>query len=684
MVVEEGPNALSAKVKGSTFYFCSESCLREYTMPERELARLKLAVGTGVGLTIPILFLTYVPFFNPVTTDYILLVLALPVQFVVGARFYKGAFHALKARSGNMDVLVDVGTTAAFAFSALVALYPSLSGVQGVYFDAAAVIVTLVLLGKLLEHTTKARASRALRTLLELRPAVGHLKTGERFEDVQAENLQIGDVVEVKPGERFPTDGLVTNGRSSADESLLTGEGAPVPKEVGSHVISGSINLNGALLVNCTAVGEKTVLGQIVKLVDEASAGKAPIQRLADRVAEFFVPVVLIIAGSASAGWYYFGGVPASTAVLVFVSVVIIACPCALGIATPAALLVGTGIAAKRGILVKGGDAVEASANVDTVLLDKTGTITEGKQSVVTVFGDNEAEILKAAASIEAHSEHTIGKAIVKAAESRGMILDRVQNFLASPGLGVSGIIDERKVLVGRKEFVGIEGPWNGDEAVSKLRKEGNTVVYVTKGREYGAIAIGDNVKADAKKSIADMAAMGLSVMMLTGDNQSTAEAVAKKTGVTQFKAGLLPSDKKDIVEKLQSEWKVVAMVGDGVNDAPAIATADLGLAIGSGTDAAKETGGMVLVREELGDAVEAIKIGRATMRKIRQNLAWAFGYNVILIPVAAGALIPLYGIGVYSVLPFLSGAAMAFSSASVVSNSLLLMRFSPSKKSTV
>ena len=684
MVVEEGPDSLKVNARGTTFYFCSETCLMEYTMPERELSKLKLLVVAGALLTVPILVLTYVPPLVPEVTNYVLLALAIPVQFVVGARFYRGTYDALRARTSNMDVLVAVGTSAAFLYSAVATLFPKLFGVPGVYYDAAAVIVTLILGGRLLEHYTKDRASESVRSLLELRPSVAHLVRGGKIEDVPVDSLGVGDVVEVKPGEKIPTDAVVKEGKTSTDESLVTGESAPVSKEPGSQLIGGSINRDGRILATCSAVGQDTLLGQITRLVDQAQAGKAPIQRLADRVAEYFVPVVLVIAGVASAGWYVFGGVSVSTAVLVFVSVVIIACPCALGIATPAALLVGTGNAAKKGILVKSGDAVEASAKIDTVLVDKTGTITEGGQSVVAVLGNNEEEILRLAASVEAFSEHSLGKAIVDAAKERRLGLQEVHNFVATAGSGVTGETADGVVRVGRRDFVGIRGPWREDERVSGLLKEGNTVVYVSAGAQSGAIAIGDVVKADSKESVSEMSAMGLTVMMLTGDNEVTAEAVANKVGLSQFKAGLLPQGKEEVIQKLQKEGRVVAMVGDGVNDAPALVKADLGIAIGSGTDVAKETGGIVLVKSRLSDVVDALKIGRATMRKIRQNLFWAFGYNIVLIPVAAGALIPLYGVGVYSFLPFLSGAAMAFSSVSVVSNSLLLMRYSPRRSSAV
>jgi len=678
MSVGESPEALKASLGGTTYYFCSEACRMEFTMPLRELSRLKRTVALGAVLTAPILLLTYVPLVSSQANGYVLLLLALPVQFYVGSRFYRGAYHSLRTHLANMDVLVAVGTTAAFGYSALSALAPSFFGVQGMYYDASAVIITLVLSGRLLEHYTKERASDSVRKLLELRPRVAHLEKGDGVVDVPAENLVVGDVVRVKPGERIPTDGTVQGGESEADESLLTGESAPVRKEVGSEVIGGSYNTVGMLVVRCTAVGQDTVIGQMTRLVEEAKAGRAPIQRLADRVAEYFVPAIIAIALGAALGWGVWRGVPLSTSVLIFVSVVIIACPCALGIATPAALLVGTGNAAKRGILVKGGEAVEAAARIDTVVLDKTGTITEGKQSVVGVVGQDADLILSTAASVEKASEHSIGQAIVKGALQRGLRVAQVTGFVSTAGMGVQGSVDGKTVRVGRRGYAGVPESWEGDADVERLQSEGNSVVFVSFGRNFGAIAVGDSVKPEAAEAIGEMKSMGLSVLMLTGDDEQTAKGVAEKVGVSEFRAGLLPEEKEKEVGRLQARGRVVAMVGDGVNDAPALAKADLGLAIGSGTDVAKETGGMVLVKDRLTDAVDAIRIGRATMRKIKQNLAWAFGYNAVLIPVAAGLLIPFYGVGVYSFLPFLSGAAMALSSVSVVSNSLLLMRYKP------
>ena len=678
MYVVEGPEALRADVKGTTFYFCSVACRLEFVSPQMELAKLKRIVGVGTVLTLPILALTYLPLFNQQVASYLLLLLAIPVQFYVGSRFYRGTYHALRARAANMDVLVAVGTSAAFGFSAVEAIFPSVFGVQGLYFDAAAVIITLVLAGRLLEHLTRERASESVRKLSELMPRVAHVVREGKIVEVPVEELAEGDLVEVRPGESIPTDGVVSDGKSSADESLLTGESSPVEKETGSKVIGGSINSDGRLLIRCTAVGQDTVLGQITKLVEEAKAGRAPIQRLADRVAEYFVPLIIVVALAAAIGWSLLGGVSIATSVLVFVSVVIIACPCALGIATPAALLVGTGNAAKRGILVKGGEAVEAAAHVDTILLDKTGTVTEGRQTLVEVVGEDKNEILGATASVEAASEHSIARAIVRGAIQKGLPPQSVSEFVSVPGLGVSGIVGGRQVKVGRREFVGLTGAWEWDPAVARLRDEGDSIAFVSFDGKFGAIALGDIVKDEAAAAVREMSDMGLSVMMVTGDDRATAEAVSKKVGIPQFQAGLLPADKEREIARLQSEGRVVAMVGDGVNDAPALAKADLGLALGSGTDVAKETGGMVLVRDKLTDAVDALRIGQATMRKIKQNLIWAFGYNIILVPVAAGLLIPFYGVGVYSFLPFFSGAAMALSSVSVVTNSLILTRYKP------
>jgi P-type Cu+ transporter len=681
MYVEEGPRAMKAEQSGAVYYFCSSSCKMEFVAPQRELSRLKAMVLLGALLTVPILYLTYMPLLPPSEVGYLLLLLAVPVQFVAGSRFYRGAYHAIRAKVSNMDVLVAVGTSAAFAFSAATVLSPSTFGEGGFYFDSAAVIITLILAGRLMENLTKQRASESVRKLMELRPRVARvLKNGAPLE-VPVESLVVGDLVEVRPGERVPTDGVVVSGESSVDESFVTGESTPVEKSPGYQVIGGSIIGGGRVVLRTTAMGQDTVLGQITRLVEEAKAGKAPVQRLADKVAQYFVPAILTVAVLASLGWMVFAGVSPSTSLLIFVSVVIIACPCALGIATPAALLVGTGNAAKRGILIKGGEAVEAAAKVDTVVLDKTGTVTEGRQSVVAVLGEDEDEVLRLAASVESASEHTLAVAIVREAKARGLVPAAVTKFVSTPGGGVSGVVEGEEVRIGKTEYVGSSEHSDLDDPVGRLKEDGCTVVFVAGRGKFGAIALGDTVKPEAAQALKSMGEMGLQVMMLTGDDSETAAAVAGRVGIRTYKSGMTPAEKEQEISRLQDSGKVVAMVGDGVNDAPALAKADLGIAIGSGTDVAKETGGIVLIGDSLTGVVDSIRLSRATLRKIKQNLGWAFGYNVVLVPVAAGALIPFYGVGVYSFLPFLAGVAMAFSSVSVVSNSLLLMRFQPSRR---
>lgn len=677
MVVEESPDAITYESKGTKYYFCSGSCYNEFIAPEMELARLRKLVGAGAVLTVPILLLTYLPVFSGQLNNFILLALSAPVQLVVGSRFYRGAYHALKARTTNMDFLIAMGTTAAFLYSAAATFYPGYLGATGVYFDAAAVIVTLVLLGRLLEHVSRERASEAVRSLLDLRPLTAHVVSDGSARDVPVEELQKGDLFEVRPGEKVPTDGLVIEGSTEVNESMITGESMPVQKGPGDTVIGGTININGRIVVRAKEVGENTVLAQIAKLVQQAQAGKARVQKLADRVAEYFVPAVLAAAVVSSVLWKLIGGVPFSVSLLIFVSVVIIACPCALGIATPAALLVGTANGARNGILIKGGESVEAASRIEVVVFDKTGTLTRGTPRVVSVIADNERELLRLAASVESHSEHTIGKAVTAEAESRGIALAHVDGFRAHPGMGVEGYIDGKHVKVGRKEFALPNGGVK-DESVTKLEEEGSTVVYVSSNGLSGAIAVGDELKPDAASAVSELKKMGIEVVMLTGDSPRAAGAVARKLGINRVYAGLLPHEKVRVIEELQASGVKVAMVGDGINDAPALAKADLGIAIGSGTDVAKETGGIVLIKDRLMDVPNALRIGRATMSKIKQNLFWAFGYNAALIPVAAGALIPVYGVSVYSFLPFLAGAAMAFSSATVVGNSLLLSRFKP------
>ncbi len=684
MSVEEKKDALKADLRGASYYFCSETCMREFLAPAAELRTLKTLVGVGSLLTIAILSLTYLPILPGYVNNFTLFLLAVPVQFVVGSRFYRGAYHAVRSLTSNMDVLIALGTSAAFGYSVIATFFPSFFGTEGVYYDTAAVIITLILAGRLLEHLTKDRASDAVRKLLEMKPTIAHLVKGDSVIDVPVEELSVGDIFEIKPGERVPTDGKVSFGKTSIDESIITGESIPVEKSPGSEVIGGSINKAGYIRAEATMVGQDTVISQIARMVEEAQAGKAPIQRLVDKVAEYFVPAIVAIAIASSLLWYLIGGISATTSVLIFVSVVIIACPCALGIATPAALLVGTAKGAQNGILLKSGEALEVSGKVDTIVLDKTGTITVGRPSVTTVEGDGN-EVLSHAAAVEASSEHPLAEAIVREARRRQAKLQVVVDFQSYPGLGVSGRVGDKLVRLGKRELMREDGIdiSRFDARALALEADGNTVVFVSVNKDvFGIVAVSDTLKPDAEQTILELRKMKVEAIMLTGDNERTAEAIAKRVGITRFYANLLPQEKERIIEKLQREGRTVAMVGDGVNDAPALAKAHLGIAIGSGTDVAKETGGIILIGDRLMDVVGAVKLSRSTLGKIKQNLFWAFGYNTALIPVAGGALIPLYGVSVYSFLPFLAGAAMAFSSVTVIANSLLLSRWHISSSS--
>jgi Cu+-exporting ATPase len=488
----------------------------------------------------------------------------------------------------------------------------------------------------------------------------------------------------VRPGERVPVDGAVAEGHSSIDQSMITGESIPVEKNVGDEVIGGTINKTGLLKVKATKVGQDTTLSQIVKLVEEAQIGRAPIQRLADRVAAYFVPFVTIVAFASALSWYFIGNIGLQFSLLVFVSVTVIACPCALGVATPAALLVGTSKGAQNGILIKGGDYLEIARKVTAVVFDKTGTLTVGQPSVTDVLstGKTDADtIVMLAASVERGSEHPLAEAIEKEASVRSLTVIDPSEFEAIPGKGVKAKIQGKKVVLGNRKLMAEMAVDLSkiEEKITELEEDGKTLMFlVVNGRLTGVIAAADTLKEHAKETVKELKKMSIEVIMFTGDNERTAKSIAGKLGIERVLAEVLPQQKEAVIEKLQNEGKIVAMVGDGVNDAPALAKADVGIAIGSGTDVAKETGGIVLVKEGLRDVVTAIKLSKSTVRKIKQNLFWAFAYNAALIPIAAGALVPFFGAQVYNVLPFLAAGAMAFSSVTVISNSLLLERFKP------
>lgn len=685
MFVEEKGDSIRHTVDGKEYFFCTTQCLHEFTAPEVELKKLKAVTVASIALTIPITIFTYLALLPEGINNFVLLALATPVQFWAGWRFYKGTWDAIRAKASNMDTLIAVGTTAAYLYSAVVTIVPSFFPFEEVYFETAAIIITLILLGRLLEQRTKEKASSAVRKLLDLQPRKARvIKDGQEVE-VPVEEVAEGDLLLIRPGERIPTDGNVIDGSSSVDESAITGESIPVDKAAGSEVIGATINKSGLLRVKATKVGQDSVLSQIIALVEEARTGKAPMQKMADQVAKYFVPAVVIIAVAAGLAWYYAGGIGLTFSLLAFVSVIIIACPCALGIATPAALMMGTGKGAENGVLFKGGEYLEIARKVRTVVFDKTGTLTKGQPEVtdVIVLSDvGEKELLRLAAIAESGSEHPLGQAVVRKAKEQGILVAGPDTFEAVAGHGLVAVYSAHKIMIGNRKMMADSNIAVSDEVnaqMSRLEQDGKTATLVAiDGRLAGIIALADTLKDNARQAVDSLKAMGMEVVMLTGDNERTAKAIASKAGIDRVIAQVLPQQKEEVIAKLKSEGRAVAMVGDGINDAPALARADLGIAIGSGTDVAKETGGIILIKNDLRDVVTALELGRKTVSKIKQNLVWAFGYNTGLIPIAAGALVPVFGAEMYSWLPFLAAGAMALSSVSVVSNSLLLGRYKP------
>jgi Cu+-exporting ATPase len=685
MFVEEKADAIHHAADGREYFFCSTQCLNEFTAPEKELRKLKATTAISVALTIPIALFTYVTLLPKGVNNYVLLALALPVQFWAGWRFYKGTWDAIRAKASNMDTLIAVGTTAAFLYSTLITVLPGLFPFEGVYFETAAIIISLILVGRLLETRTKEKASNAVRRLLDLQPRMARVVREEKEQEIPVEQVQEGDLFIVRPGERIPTDGTVTEGSSSIDESAVTGESIPVDKSAGSEVIGATINRSGLLKARATKVGQDTVLSQIIALVQEARTGKAPMQRMADQVAKYFVPAVVMVAVASALAWYFVGGIGLTFSTLAFVSVIIIACPCALGIATPAALMMGTGKGAENGILFKGGEYLEVARKVRTVVFDKTGTLTKGQPEVtdVIVLSDiGEQELLRLSAIAESGSEHPLGQAVVRRAREQGIVVANPESFEAVSGHGLRADYAGHAVMIGNRKLMA-EGGMPVHEEVSarmgRLEVEGKTTVLVSiDAKLAGILALADTPKEHARDAIDSLKQMGIEVIMLTGDNERTAKAIASKLGIERVIAQVLPQQKEEVISKLKSEGKAVAMVGDGINDAPALARADLGIAIGSGTDVAKETGGIILIKNDLRDVVTALEVGRKTVSKIKQNLFWAFAYNTGLIPVAAGVLVPVFGPQMYEWLPYLAAGAMALSSVTVVGNSLLLNRYRP------
>ncbi|MHB0926472.1 MAG: heavy metal translocating P-type ATPase [Gallionellaceae bacterium] len=689
MVVEKA-TSLKSERGGRTYYFCSIGCQRTFESPEQELKSMRTRVAIALTGVLALAMLRAGAFLALATGATIvswapipqlpwftwgmwLFLLVTPVQFIGGWSFYKGAWNALRTRSINMDFLIALGTSVAYFYSVAVLFFPEVLPVKveerDVYFEVSAVIIAFVLLGKYMEEIIKKRSSAAVRKLLDLRPAVARvIREGAEME-VPAESVMADETVVVRPGEKIPTDGLVLEGNSSVDESMLTGESMPVEKTAGSAVIGGTINRTGLFRFKATRVGAETALAQIIKMVEDAQASTAAVQRLADKVTAYFVPAVVTVAFLAFFGWWAAGNFPQG--LLAFIAVLIISCPCALGIATPAALMVGVGKGAEGGILIRGAEVLERAEKLTTVVFDKTGTLTRGEPNVTDIVALGEAtegEILRLAAAVEAGSEHPLGEAIVRAAKHRELVLPKVEGFEAIPGHGIRGQVEGRQVLMGNRRLFASEGIATAiaEAVMTQLEAEGKTAMLVGRdGGLSGIIAVADTLKPEAQEAVSALQQEGIEVILLTGDNQRTAQAIAAQLGITQVIAEVLPGDKARIIQELQQQGKSVAMVGDGVNDAPALAVANIGIAIGSGSDVAKETGGIVLIKDDVRDVVASIRLSRATMRKIKQNLFWAFIYNSIGIPVAAFGFLN----------PIIAAAAMALSSLSVIVNSALLKR---------
>ncbi|MCR6105224.1 copper-translocating P-type ATPase [Salipaludibacillus agaradhaerens] len=659
---------------------------------EQEAAKLKRDVVSGAIVT-TIVLIGSLPHMMPhisgwvpdwMANPYFLLLLTSYVQLVPGWRFYKNSYKVLKNKSADMNVLVAMGTTSAWVYSGAMTLFPETLTTMGfpyqLYYDVTTVITTLILLGRYFEAKAKGKTSTAIKKLMNMQAKTARVVTNGEEVDIPVEQVRIDDLIIVRPGERVPVDGIVVKGYSSVDESMLTGESIPVEKSKDDEVIGATINTSGSFTFKATKIGKDTALAQIIRLVNEAQGSKAPIQRTVDIISAYFVPAVVIIATLSAIIWYMIGPEPSGIfALTTFIAVLIIACPCALGLATPTAIMVGTEKGAENGVLIKDATSLEKAYKTTTIVLDKTGTITEGKPTVTDILTSHsysEDHLLTIAGSVETASEHPLGEAIVRHAKTKQLPLAEPENVNAITGLGIEASVDGQHILIGNAKLM-------RDHQVDftellphgeNLANEGKTPMFIAiDGMSAGIISVADTVKKDSIQAIKHMKSLGLDVVMITGDHHKTAQAIANETGVDRFIAEVLPEDKAKEVAALQAEGNVVAMVGDGINDAPALAQADVGIAIGTGTDVAMETANMTLMRGDIMSVVTALRLSRSTMRMIWQNLGWAFGYNVILIPVAAGVFYPFFG---WLLNPMIAGAAMAFSSVSVVLNTLRLRSF--------
>lgn len=646
------------------------------------LPLLYISMGSMVGLPLPS-FLDHMT--HPLVFVLSQLLLTLSAVWI-GRGFYQRGFRNLIKQHPNMDSLIAVGTSAAFFYS-LYSVSQVFLGhhafVHQLYFESVAVIISLVLLGKYLESSAKGRTSQAIQSLLELVPSQATvIRYGEAV-TIDTEDIRVGDIIRIKPGERMPVDGLVTEGQTFVDESMMTGESVPIEKKVGDTITSATINQNGSIDYQATRVGSDTTLAQIVRLVEEAQGSKAPIAALADKISLYFVPIVLSLATLSAFGWYFLAGESLSFSLSIFIAVLVIACPCALGLATPTAIMVGTGKGAENGILIKSGQALEAAYQLDTIVLDKTGTITVGKPSLTDLLplgAFNRSDLLQLIASAEQHSEHPLAQAILEAAEEEGLDLLPVSHFEAIVGRGLSAQVEGRQLLVGNESLMKEKNIDSSafQEQLLELSQEGKTAMFVAvDGQLAGIIAVADEMKSSSLSAVQELQSMGLEVIMLTGDREETATAIAQKAGIPKVIAGVLPDGKAAAIKDLQEAGKKLAMVGDGINDAPALVQADVGIAIGSGADVAIESADVVLMHSDLQDVVKAIKLSQATIRNIKENLFWAFAYNTLGIPIAMG-LLHLFGGPLLN--PMLAGLAMSLSSVSVVVNALRLGRFKMKK----
>ena len=665
-----------------------ESREREQADRAREIAQLQVKLVVGAVLAVPVLLggMPEVFQWTPgwLRDPRVLWLLTTPVQFWVGGQFHLAFLRELRHRAASMNTLVSIGTNAAYFFSVAVTLWPHAFMAAGAmpYFEASALLMTFLVLGRWLEARARGGTSEAIRRLVALQPRTARLAQPGGERDVPIEEVVPGDLLRVRPGERIAVDGLLVEGASTVDESMLTGESLPIEKGPGAPVVGGSINRTGTFTFRATRVGRDTVLARIVRLVEDAQGSKAPIQRLADRVASVFVPVVLGIAALTFGAWLLWGPAPAFFHALTnAVGVLVIACPCALGLATPTAVMVATGRGAELGVLIRSAEVLETLHRIGTVVLDKTGTLTVGRPAVTEVVpaaGIDPDLVLALAAAVEQGSEHPLGEAIVSAAKARGLAMPPVREFRAAPGQGVEALVEQGRVLLGNRRLMESRGIELGafEEPARRLAQGGKSVVYViVAGEPHGLIAVADVLRPEAPAAVTALRGLGLDVIMLTGDAQSTAQAIARQAGIERVQAEVLPEQKATEIKRLQAEGRLVAMVGDGINDAPALAQADVGLAMSSGTDVAIEAADVTLMRDDLRGVVAAVELSRRTMRIVKENLGWAFGYNLVLVPVAAGMLYPIWGI---QLSPILAGLAMALSSVSVVANSLRLGRFRP------